>query len=157
MAIALATTSGLAVREVVSVDVGGTAHAAGYCIEYVGSFEEAQRHRTVSGVVVNLLDRSCTDVQATLRPSVNTYPGASQPIGTPDVWISFSEDVYVGIAGGGADRILLNIFVFPFQWLLWFGGIVVVAGGSIAYWRKPSRRREASEQVTTADKEPSDE
>jgi cytochrome c biogenesis factor len=47
--------------------------------------------------------------------------------------------------------------VFPFQWLLWFGGIVVVAGGVIAYWRKPSRRREASEQVTAADKEPSDE
>ncbi len=157
MAIALATTSGLAVREVVSVDVGGTAHAAGYCIEYVRSFEEVQRHRTVSGVVINMLDQSCSDVRATLRPSVNTYPGASQPIGTPDVWTSFSEDVYVGIAGGGADRILLNVFVFPFQWLLWLGGIVVVAGGVIAYWRKPSRRREASEQVTAADKEASDE
>jgi cytochrome c-type biogenesis protein CcmF len=156
MAIALATTSGLAVREVVSVDVGGTAHAAGYCIEYVGSFEEVQRHRTVSGVVINLLDEGCVNVQTTLRPSVNTYPGASQPIGTPDVWTSFSEDVYVGIAGGGADRILLNIFVFPFQWLLWFGGIVVVAGGIIAFWRKPARRPEASEQATTADKGISD-
>jgi cytochrome c-type biogenesis protein CcmF len=151
MAIALATTSGLAVREVVSVELGGTGHAAGYCIEYVGSFEQVQRHRTVSGVTVNLLDQSCTDVRATLRPSVNTYPGASQPIGTPDVWTSFSEDVYIGIAGGGADRILLNVFVFPFQWLLWLGGFIVVAGGGLAFWRKPSRRHEASEQVTESE------
>jgi cytochrome c-type biogenesis protein CcmF len=157
MAIALATTNGLAVREVISVDVGGTAHAAGYCIEYVGSFEQVQRHRTVSGVTVNIFDGACNDVQATLNPSVNSYPGASQPIGTPDVWTSFSEDVYIGIAGGGADRILLNVFVFPFQWLLWFGGFVVVAGGTMAFWRKPSKRREASERVSTADQGPSDE
>jgi cytochrome c-type biogenesis protein CcmF len=157
MAIALATTNGLAVREVISVDVGGTAHAAGYCIEYVGSFEQVQRHRTVSGVTVNIFDEACNDVQATLNPSVNSYPGASQPIGTPDVWTSFSEDVYIGIAGGGADRILLNVFVFPFQWLLWFGGFVVVAGGTMAFWRKPSKRREASERVSTADQGPSDE
>ncbi len=157
MAIALATTSGLAVREAASVDLGGTALAGGYCFEYVGSFEQAQPHRTVSGVTVNLLDKSCSDVRATLHPSVNTYPGTSQPIGTPDVWTSFSEDVYVGIAGGGADRILLNVFVFPFQWLLWFGGFVIVAGGGMAFWRKPSKRHEASEQVSTADQGSSNE
>jgi cytochrome c-type biogenesis protein CcmF len=156
MAIALATTSGLAIREVVSVELGGTAHAAGYCLEYVGSSEEVQRHRTVSAVTINVLDNDCREVQATVRPSVNTYPGGSQPIGTPDVSTSFSEDVYVGIAGGGADEILLNVFVFPYQWLLWFGGFVVVAGGIIAFWRKPSRRSEASQQVTAPDKGPSD-
>lgn len=157
MAIALATTSGLAVREVVTVDVGETAHAAGYCIEYVGSFQQEQRHRTVSGVTVNVLDDACSDVQATLQPSVNTYPGGSQPIGTPDVWTSFGQDVYIGIAGGGAEQIVLNIFVFPLQWLLWFGGVVVVAGGVVAFWRKPARRREASDTVTTTDQGQSDE
>ena len=157
MAIALATTSGLAVREVATIEVGGTAHAAGYCIEYVGSFQQEQRHRTVSGVSVNLLDAECSDVQATLHPSVNSYPGSSQPIGTPDVWTSIGQDVYVGIAGGGAEQILLNIFVFPFQWLLWFGGTVVVAGGVAAFWRKPSRRREASDLVTNSDQGQSNE
>lgn len=148
VAIALATTSGLAIREVVRIDQGESAVAGGFCLSYLGPFEHVERHRTVSGAEVLVLDESCSTEKALLRPSVNSYPGVAQPIGTPDVWASFSTDVYVGLAGGSAESVLLNVFIFPYQWLLWFGGLVVVAGGGLAMRRKPARRRATSDPVT---------
>lgn len=140
VAIALATTSGLATREVVSMDRGASAVVGGFCLSYVGPFQRAEQHRTVSGVEVLVLDSSCSTEKALLRPSVNSYPGVAQPIGTPSVWTSFTTDVYLGIAGGSDESILLNVFIFPYQWLLWFGGLVAFAGGGVALLRKPSRR-----------------
>lgn len=149
VAIALATTNGLAVRDMVSVDQGGTAVVHGYCLSYVGPFETVQEHRTVAGVIVLVFDESCTDQLAELRPSVSAYPGVSQPIGTPSVWTSFSEDVYLGVAGGSAQTVLLNVFVFPFQWLLWFGAFVIALGGGIAMRRRPSRATAPPEPIAT--------
>jgi cytochrome c-type biogenesis protein CcmF len=148
IAVALATTNGLAVRDTVSIDQGGTAVIEGYCLTYVGPFENVEPHRTVSGVNIIVLDESCSSVRTTLTPSVNLYPGVSQPIGTPDVFTTFTADLYLGIAGGNQDRILLNVFVFPYQWLLWFGGFVVVAGGALAMRRKPARASMASNPKT---------
>ncbi|MEZ5176278.1 MAG: cytochrome c-type biogenesis CcmF C-terminal domain-containing protein [Acidimicrobiia bacterium] len=145
VAIALATTSGLAVRETVQIDQGGTAVVGGHCLSYVAPFERVSAHRTVSGVSILVLDEACSDQRARLEPSVNTYPGVSQPVGTPDVWTSLRSDVYVGLAGGTPESVLLNVFIFPYQWLLWFGGMVIVAGGGLAMMRKPARHRRASE------------
>lgn len=151
MAIALATTSGLAVRETVAIERGGSAVVAGYCLTYENPFERVQPHRTVSGAVVGVYDAACSTRKATLEPSLNRYPNFSQPIGTPDVWTSFSADVYVGIAGGTVDELRFNVFVFPYQWLLWFGGLVVVLGGAIAFMRKPGRRSQTSQPGDAAD------
>jgi len=152
VAIALATTSGLAVRETVAIELGGTAIVEGYCLSYLGSFEDQQPHRTVTGVTVSVLDGACSSERTVLQPSVNAYPGVSQPIGTPDVWTTLSADLYVGIAGGTQSRVLLNVFVFPYQWMLWFGGLVIVAGGTVAMFRKPGRGAVASETVHAANR-----
>ncbi|MDA2979273.1 MAG: cytochrome c biogenesis protein CcsA [Actinomycetota bacterium] len=147
VAIALATTSGLAIRDTVTLGQGGTTVFHGYCLSYAGPFETVQPHRTVTGVAIVVLDEACSSERAVLRPSVNAYPGVSQPIGTPSVWTTFSEDLYVGIAGGTAEGVVLNVFIFPYQWLLWFGGFVVALGGGLAMRRKPSRRSETSQAV----------
>jgi cytochrome c-type biogenesis protein CcmF len=144
VAISLATTSGLAIRDTVVLAPGETAVAAGYCIGYTESFARAEPNRDVQGVRIQVMDESCSTVKADLEPRINTYEGSSQPIGTPDVWTGFIDDVYVGISGGSAERIELNVFVFPLQWLLWVGGLILVAGGLIALGRKPARRRRAS-------------
>ena len=52
------------------------------------------------------------------------------------------------MADRNREQIELNVFVFPLQWLLWVGGLIVVAGGVIALGRKPARRRETSDDVT---------
>jgi cytochrome c-type biogenesis protein CcmF len=148
VAIALATTSGLAVRDTVALSPGESVVVSGYCLEYLGAFARSEPHREVQGVHIALMDEACSSTKAELEPRINTYEGSSQPIGTPDVWTGFIDDVYVGIAGGSAERIELNVFVFPLQWLLWVGGLIVVAGGVIALGRKPARRRETSDGVT---------
>jgi cytochrome c-type biogenesis protein CcmF len=144
IALAIATTGGLATRGVVALNQGETAVVAGYCVRYVEPVSRAEPNRTVSGVRVEVLDGSCTDVIDTLEPTLNTYPGSSQAIGTPAVSTGFVNDVYLAIAGGSAERIELNVFVFPLQWMLWAGGAVVVFGGLFAMLPKPSTQHRAS-------------
>ncbi len=115
---------------------------------YVEPFERIEPNREVTGVRVAVLDGSCSEVRTVLEPRLNTYRGTSQPIGTPDVWTGLVDDVYVGIAGGTTSVIDLNVFVFPFQWLLWVGGLVIVAGGVLALARKPLARSEASDSTS---------
>ncbi len=145
VAISLATTSGLAIRDTVVLSPGETAVAAGYCIGYSEPFARNEPNRTVQGVHVTVMDEACSTAKAELQPRINTYKGSSQPIGTPAVWTGFIDDVYIGISGGSAERIELNVFVFPLQWLLWVGGLILVAGGLIALRRKPAKHRRASE------------
>jgi cytochrome c-type biogenesis protein CcmF len=145
MALAIATTGGLATRDLVALEQGETAIVAGYCIRYVEPVSRVEPNRTVSGVRVEVLDRSCTNVIDTLEPRLNTYPGSAQAIGTPAVSTGFVNDVYLAIAGGSAERIELNVFVFPLQWLLWAGGAIVVFGGMFAMIPKPSRQHRASD------------
>jgi cytochrome c-type biogenesis protein CcmF len=144
MALAIATTGSLATRSVVALNQGETAVVAGYCVRYVEPVSRVEPNRTVSGVKVEVMDGSCTDVIDTLEPRLNTYPGSSQAIGTPAVSTGFVNDVYLAIAGGSGERIELNVFVFPLQWLLWAGGAVVVLGGLFAMVPKPSRQHRAS-------------
>jgi cytochrome c-type biogenesis protein CcmF len=146
MALAIATTGGLATRTVVALNQGESAVVAGYCLRYVEPVSRVEPNRTVSGVKVEVLDGSCTNVIDTLEPKVNTYPGSSQPIGTPAVSTGIVNDVYLAIAGGSAERIELNVFVFPLQWLLWAGGAIVVFGGVFAMIPKPSRQHRTSHQ-----------
>ena len=146
MALAIATTGGLATRDVVALDQGETAVVAGYCIRYVEPVSRVEPNRTVSGVRVEVLDGSCTNVIDTLEPRLNTYPGSAQAIGTPAVSTGLVNDVYLAIAGGSAERIELNVFVFPLQWLLWAGGLIVVFGGLFAMIPKPSWQHRAPHQ-----------
>jgi cytochrome c-type biogenesis protein CcmF len=146
IALSIATTGGLATRDVVALSQGESAVVAGYCVRYVEPVSRVEPNRTVSGVRVEVLDESCSSVVDTLEPTVNSYPGSSQPIGTPAVSTGIMNDVYLAIAGGSAERIELNVFVFPLQWLLWAGGAVIVLGGLFAMVPKPSGQHRASQR-----------
>lgn len=140
LAIALATTSGLATREIVSIAEGESVAVGRYCIEYQGGFSRTEPNRTIQGVIVAVKDSTCTQTKALLEPRVNSYNNSARPIGTPDVWTGWIDDVFIGIVGGSAETIKLNVFVYPFQWLLWFGGFVMISGGLIALSARPRRR-----------------
>ena len=87
----------------------------------------------MTGVDIRLFRDDCTTELDLLRPSVNRYPNSTQPIGTPAVRTGLVDDVYVTITSGDADRVGLDIFVFPLMWLLWAGGMITVAGGLWAF------------------------
>ena len=143
VAIAIATSSALAFRGEVSLAEDERAVVGGYCIEYQGSFRRLESNRAVDGVDIRVLSEDCSRLIAFLQPSVNTYPNSTQGIATPAVHTGLIEDVYLSIAGGGADTVVLDVFVFPFMWLLWVGGAVVVIGGflSVAGTRRLQRAR----------------
>jgi cytochrome c-type biogenesis protein CcmF len=151
-AIAIATTSGLAVREEVRVDVGERVGVAGYCVGYEGAFTRQEPNRTVDGVDIRLYRDDCTSEIALLQPSVNRFPNSTQPVGTPSVRWGLVEDVYVTITSGDARSVGLDVFVFPLQWMLWFGGAVTVAGG---LWAFAGRRRPVRAQAEVAGEPPS--
>lgn len=151
VAIALATTNGLAVRETVVLAPGESAVVDGYCVEYLEPFSRAEQNRDVDGVRIALKNEDCSRTKTVLEPRINTYENSSRPIGTPDVWTGLIDDVYIGIAGGSTERIQLNVFVFPLQWLLWVGGLIVVAGGVIALGRKPARRSRSSNETKASE------
>ena len=136
VAVAIATTSALAVRTEVSVAQGETAVVGGYCVEYLDAFRRTEPERIVQGVRVAVHDSSCSGGGSILEPRLHEYPKFGQIIATPDVKTGLVDDVYVTIAGTDGDAIRLSVLIFPLQWLLWFGGLTIVAGGLVALGRK---------------------
>jgi cytochrome c-type biogenesis protein CcmF len=150
-AVAIATTSALAVRTEVTVAPGDTAVVDEYCVEYREAFERIEPERVVQGVRVGLYDASCSNEKAVLEPRLHEYPKFGQVIATPDVRTGLVDDVYVTIAGTDGDAIRLSVLVFPLQWLLWFGGLTMVAGGLVALGRKVRGGRPAPPPEQTRD------
>ena len=144
--VAIATTSVLAIRTEVPLAVGETAVVDNYCLRYVEPFSRTEPERNVFGARVAVLDRTCSDVQAVLEPRLHEYTKFGQVIATPSVWTTWVDDVYLNIAATNDDGIRLKVLVFPFQWLLWVGGLVIVAGGVLALGRKPTTRVPTSKQ-----------
>ncbi|HEX9854551.1 MAG TPA: cytochrome c-type biogenesis CcmF C-terminal domain-containing protein [Acidimicrobiia bacterium] len=143
-AIGIATSAGLATRQEVRIPEGGLVRIGSYCVLYEGPFQRTEPNRTVEGAQVGLMDESCTDRIATMFPRVHRYPNAAQAVATPDVHTGLVDDVYLSLAGITASGdLILDVFVFPFQWLLWIGGLVTVGGG--AWSLTGGRRRAASE------------
>ena len=136
IAVALATTSALAIRSEVTLAQGDTALVAGYCLEYRSAFERNEPERLVQGIRVAVYDASCTNEKAQLEPRLHEYEKFGQVIATPDVWTGLVDDVYLNIAGIDGASVRLSVLIFPLQWLLWLGGSVVVTGGLVALGRK---------------------
>ena len=141
MAIAIAASSALAVRNEVRLEVGQAAVVDDYCLVYDGPVNRTEPNRIVQGVAVRVLRADCSTEVASLQPRVNVYNNSSQPVATPAVHTGLTEDVYLSIAGGGADAVTLDVFVFPLMWMLWAGGLITVAGGAWSLLAvKPKRR-----------------
>jgi cytochrome c-type biogenesis protein CcmF len=146
VAIAIATSSALAFRGEVRLAEGERATIEGYCLEFGGSFRRIEPNRAVDGVDIRVFDEGCSNLISVLQPRVNIYPNSSQGVATPAVRTGVVEDLYLSIAGGTADEVVLDVFVFPLIWVLWLGGLVVVAGGFLAVAGR-SRRESALEEA----------
>lgn len=154
VAVAIATTSALAVRDSVELSVGDSAVVAGYCVEYTEPFHRVESNRTVDGARIELSRADCATTVATLEPRIHNYP--SQAIATPDIATGPIDDVYLNLAGRSGTSIVLDVLVFPFQWLLWVGGSIVVLGGVVALARRsrPPRRSSEADRDGAADADP---
>jgi len=82
-----------------------------------------------------------------LSPRDNTYlkgKMAGQKIGTPAVHSGLSEDLYLTLLrvdeSAGTQIASVRVIVQPMMRWVWFGGLLMVAGGFVAAWPKASRR-----------------
>ena len=69
---------------------------------------------------------------------------AGQKIGTPSVRSGFKEDLYITLLrvdeSNGVEIASVRVIVQPMMRWLWLGGLIMVAGGFIAAWPRPSER-----------------
>jgi cytochrome c-type biogenesis protein CcmF len=71
-----------------------------------------------------------------LEPRLDQYVNFEQTVALPALHTSLREDLYLVLAGWGQDgaMVTLKVFINPLAIFLWLGGIVVLAGGTVAIW-----------------------
>lgn len=141
LAIGIATTTGLASQTTIQLSVGESVPVAGYCILYDGPFERQDPNRVVRGLDLTVLDASCSKTLTTLSPSTNAYKNSPTPIGTPAVYTTLFEDVYIRIAAGSAANPVIDVFIFPMMWMVWLGGAVTGLGGAVSVIGRRAQRK----------------
>jgi cytochrome c-type biogenesis protein CcmF len=139
-AVAITASSSFAQQTEVTLARGQQTIFAGYVLRYDAQrvLDQPQRQVLVADVSVSRNGRSVGGV----TPSLNLYPGAGEPIGTPSIrWGAF-KDLYasvLGFEGEDGQRATFRFFLNPGVMWLWAGGVVMALGGLLAAW--PERRR----------------
>ncbi|MBG0770866.1 MAG: cytochrome c biogenesis protein CcsA [Anaerolineaceae bacterium] len=98
---------------------------------------------------------SDSDFLTTLKPQLNYYPGYNQTMSSPAIHSSWREDLYLVLfSWDGAGQISLSAMINPLSAFLWIGGMVVLAGGVLAWWPRvnegsqlSSRRQSVGAQI----------
>ncbi|MDH3605868.1 MAG: heme lyase CcmF/NrfE family subunit [Acidimicrobiia bacterium] len=138
LAIGIAISANQGVEAQVVLEPGQTVEFAGRELTYVEDFSRVEPNRSVVGARIEV--REGSSVVAVLEPRLNTYARSNQPVATPSVDTSLRGDLYLSLTGIGGGRVSLDVFWFPFVWLIWFGGLTAAAGGVFArVVRKPVR------------------
>jgi cytochrome c-type biogenesis protein CcmF len=131
----------------VTIARGEIVRAEGYDLRFdrLTTREEPQRRVLVAELTV--LDPETADEVVRLQPSLNLYPSATEPIGTPSIRtgtpFNGMVDLYASLVTVENDtRASFRFFVNPGIGLLWLGGAVMALGGVVAAW--PTEPRAAS-------------
>ena len=147
LAVGIAASGGLAVRDQVRIEQGEAAPVAGYCVVYEGATSRVEPNRQVVGALVSLRTADCSREISVLEPVFNRY--ARPPaVATPAVDTGIVEDVFVAIASVPDDDVVLDVMVFPLMWMLWGGGLIMVAGGRWAAVARKTKRSVPTPEVS---------
>jgi cytochrome c-type biogenesis protein CcmF len=140
-AAAITASSAFALSQEVTLERGQITSFAGYQVRYWGPRFLDQPHREV--VVTDLAVSEKHRLLGVATPSLNFYPAANEPIGTPSVDYGLARDLYVSLLGfeDGGRRATFRLFLNPGVTWLWIGGAIIVLGGVIA--AVPERRKRA--------------
>ena len=136
VAVAIAVTGNLATRTTVTLTRGQPATFGPYQVALQGLFARQEPSRQVTGARIEL--RRGSRVVRVLEPRLSQYPTQVQAIGTPAVWTGPTQDVYASLTqlDAASGTVSLNLYRYPFMWLLWLGGVIAAAGGAVALGRR---------------------
>lgn len=138
VAIAITMSANLADRDSLTLERGETVTSMGYAVTFEGVRNYETSDRSARGAQV--VFRKGGRVVHVAEPRLTKFGNQPQAVGTPSVWTTPSRDIYVALSSLRTDQIGLNLYRYPLMWTLWFGGIMVMAGGVWALgWRSRSR------------------
>jgi cytochrome c-type biogenesis protein CcmF len=142
VAIGVTTSTAFSHQTEVTLTRGAQASFQGFQLRYEGITALHQPQRTVEVASVSVSKQGHS--LGRLTPSLNSYPSATDPIGTPSVRYGVVRDLYSSLIGftGGGDEATFRFFLNPGVTWIWAGGAIVALGGLVAAW--PSRRRGVS-------------
>ena len=137
IALGIAASSGLSLTtKDINIDLGETVLFGSYELTYVSGFTEAFPQRTETGANVLVVRNGRT--LGTFRPQINAYPTLAVP--TPAIVEGIQRDLYLSLKNIDNSHILIDAHVFPLQWMVWAGGIIIGLGGFYAATGRTSRR-----------------
>ncbi len=142
LAVSVTTSATFAKQTEVTLARGQSTSFVGYTLTYQSErqLRQPQRMVTVADVSVARDGRRIGE----LTPSLNFYPSASQPIGTPSIDYGVVKDLYSSVLGfdDATGRTTFRFFLNPGVTWLWVSGGVLALAGVLAAW--PSRRRRSA-------------
>jgi cytochrome c-type biogenesis protein CcmF len=140
VAVGLAFAANLSVHTEVSISPGDSVSFAGHELVYEAPFARREPNRDVQGISMSLVRDGRTI--ATLEPVVNLFDNSTQPIATPVVYTRPGGDLYVTLRAIDGGAAVLTLDSSALMWMVWFGGMLVAAGGFVSV---RGRRRSRSE------------
>ena len=150
-AVAIAVTGALGTETSATLTLGGTAELGDYTLRYDGVVQRDEPHRTVEAAQVVVLRGG--DEITTLEPRLNLYRNSRQPIASPAVRTTLTEDLYVALRRLTPDELGIEAYRYPFMWLLWTGLALIVAGGGWALTGRRDRRHPDAASIRAATNE----
>jgi cytochrome c-type biogenesis protein CcmF len=124
---------------------GDSMNFEGYTITYESPFQRTPPGSTIVGARLTVTRGG--QFVGTVEPSWNFF-GEQSGVGTPDVLHSPGGDLYLTLEGlpGSSGEVGVLFDTSPMIWILWFGGLVTMAGGLLAM------RARRQERVTIDDR-----
>jgi cytochrome c-type biogenesis protein CcmF len=141
IAVIIAVAGADATRTTVTLSRGGSTQFAGYTITFDTSEEHRAADRTIADA--HLSFRRHNAVEWVAKPALSQFTNQVQAVGTPTVWSTPARDIYVALTEKTPEQITVSFYRFPLMSWLWFGGLLVVAGGLWALSGRTRRRSPA--------------
>jgi len=142
LAAGITASANLAHQSEVTLKAGQTTSFDGYRLRYEGIRTQSQPQRVVLTASVAVTKPGGAPGRP-LRPRLNLYPAASEPIGSPSIQRGAVWDLYssvVALQENGASA-TFRFYRNPGVNWLWLGGAVMVLGGLAAAWPgRPARQ-----------------
>ncbi len=145
VALGIAVSSNLSFEDQIRFEPGQSADFAGFELTYREPFRRLESNREVFGARMEIRHG---DSRWEMEPRLNNYLQSRQAIATPSVDVKLRGDLYLSLTAINEEGATLDVFWFPYIWLIWLGGGLMVGGGAWAWLvRKPRRDAAVPERV----------
>ena len=136
IAVSIAASQGSAITRQLQLHEHQSATVAGHTITYLGYSEQTTPQKATLTARFSITYDG--DSLGTYRPSISTFPGSQNGLGTPSVRPGLFRDVYLSLANApdGGGVITVRVSVNPMVVWLWSGGVVMAMGTMLCLVRK---------------------